>query len=301
MLIDVPNIIILVPIGIYFLLKHLKIENKDTKTKISFNAKFLTVFIGFIPFIVLLAWYNFNTTGNYGQVPQSLGQTLTLDPKEKGEEWIDPYHKSLPFVTKVQLVGTYTLLLSDERSVPVYTPVVILGIFGIIALYKKRQKMIAANIITGTILVNLLLYSMFGDPWGGWSFGPRYLIPAAAMLCIGLGVAIQMYRKKIWFIILFFITAIYSIFINVMGGLTTSLIPSKHDALNTDPQLPYTYIYNIKLINDNQLSSLLYNLFFPNLTSWIFVSVIIFLVVVVVVVLYIAAYRSQYLPKDTIV
>src|SRR6185436_9301842 len=122
---------------------------------------------------------------------------------KKVKQYIDPYYKSLPFVTKVQLVGAYTLLLSDERSVPVYSPVVLLGIFGIVALYKKRQKIAAANILAGTILVNLLLYSMFGDPWGGWSFGPRYLIPSLAMLCIGLALAMQIYRKKLWFILLF--------------------------------------------------------------------------------------------------
>jgi hypothetical protein len=300
LLLDVPNLILLLPMGIALLLSHLAVQKEETGVKIAFNAKLFTILLGLIPFIVLMAWYNIHTTGGYTKFAQSLGQVEHLD--QDVDKQVEPRTATsgylLPFTPKVQIVGAYTLLLSDERSITVYNPIVLLGIFGIIYLYKRKQKIVIANILTGVILLNVVLYSMFGDPGGGWSFGARYMIPACAMLCVGLAVAIQVYRKKLWFVILFGITAFYSIFVNVVGALTTSLVPTKIDALNSNPHLMYNYLYNIQLVNQNKISSLVYNLLFSNIPSWIFVCVVMAIIMLTTAVLYVVAYKFRETHKE---
>lgn len=301
LLLDVPNLIMLLPTGLALLVSHISVQKEHTNTKFSFNTKLIAVLIGIIPFIVVMAWYNFATAGSFTKLAQSLGQVEHID-QEVGS--VPPDRKTatsddiLPFTPKNQLTGTAVLLLGDERSISFYNPVVLLGVLGIIYLYKRRQKGIAANILAGTVLLNIILYSMFGDPWGGWSFGARYLIPASAVLCIGIALAIQAYKKNLWFVILFGITAFYSIFINTVGALTTSLVPTKVDALNATPDMMYNYLYNIQFVSHNKLSSLLYNLLFSNIPAWIFVGVVAVIIMLTTVTLYIFAYKSHDVYKE---
>jgi hypothetical protein len=301
LLLDVPNLILLLPTAVALLISHIHVQKEHAGTKFSFNTKLFAALIGIIPFIVFMAWYNFQTAGSYTKLAQSLGQVEHID-QEVGT--VPPDQKTatsddiLPFTPKNQLLGTAVLLFGDERSISFYNPVVLLGVLGIIYLYKKRQKIVAANILAGTVLLNIVLYSMFGDPWGGWSFGARYLIPASAVLCIGIALAIQAYKKKLWFVVLFGITAFYSIFINTVGALTTSLVPTKTDALNETPHLLYNYLYNIQFVNQNKLSSLIYNLLFSNVPSWIFVGVVAAIIMLTTVTLYVFAYKSHDTYKE---
>ena len=287
-LLDIPNLIFMLPIGIYLLSHYIKREKNESNIRLSFNMKFMTVLFGLIPFLVIFAWYNLQTTGSPLQLGQSLGQTNYFktevatpgkplpEKKANAEESTAPTH-ALPFMPREQITGFYVLLTSDERSWIFYSPIVWLGALGFFHLYRRRRDIGVANTIVSVALLNILVYSMFADPWGGWAFGPRYLIPAAAMLCIGLGVAVHAYGKRIWFLIPFALATLYSIGINVLGALTTGAVPPKPEAEHLLSHIPYTYLYNIQLAQDGKISSLFYHLFFTNisgLTYIIFISAI---------------------------
>ena len=110
--------------------------------------------------------------------------------------------------------------------------------------------------------MNFLIYTMFPDPTGSWAFGPRYLLPATALLMIGAGSAIDIYKKSRWFVILFFILTTYSVSINTLGATTTTQVPPKVEAVNLPNPIPYTYEYNWQLMTEKGLnSSLFYNLY----------------------------------------
>ena len=111
--------------------------------------------------------------------------------------------------------------------------------------------------------VNVLLYSMWGDPWGGWAFGSRYLIPVYAILSIFLALALSKHRKNIFVIISFFLLLIYSLSVNTLGALTTSRIPPKGEAKSLEPisnkQEKYSFDRDIDfLIKENKSKSFIY-------------------------------------------
>jgi hypothetical protein len=100
---------------------------------------------------------------------------------------------------------------------------------------------------------------MFGDPWGGWSFGARYMIPVNALLSILVGVAFYRFVKNPIFISLFFILLIYSLSVNTIGAVTTASVPPRVEALTLPNPVPYTYEYNLLRLYNNLSSSFVYN------------------------------------------
>ncbi|MBI2621976.1 MAG: glycosyltransferase family 39 protein [Candidatus Levybacteria bacterium] len=275
-LVDFPNAFLMLPIGIYILSNHITKESLKEKISLKIKLSILTVLIGIIPFAGVFGWYNYQTTGSFTKIAQSIGRSdafsQNLPPHvsasvpeaivEKKESGF-----SLPFRTRAQLNGFYILLVSNERSWIFYSPIILLGIWGFWILYKKNNKKNFAVLSAGIILMDIVLYSMFGDPWGGWAFGPRYLIPAAAILSIGIGELVNSYKKNIFFFILFIGLFVYSVSVTTLGALTTVSIPPKVEALNLPSHIPYTYEYNIQLLNTGFSGSLFYNLYFESIIN----------------------------------
>ena len=108
---------------------------------------------------------------------------------------------------------------------------------------------------------------MFGDPWGGWSFGPRYLIPGAALLSIFSALLINRYKNNYILIAIVMILLGYSVSVNSIGVLTTNAIPPKVEAVALSKPIPYTPEYNLNIIKSNQSSSLIYNLYLAALVD----------------------------------
>ena len=146
-----------------------------------------------------------------------------------------------------------------------------------------------------TISFVIISYAMFGDPWGGWSFGPRYLIPASALTCAFIGYAIQRYGRKIIFGLIFLALLIPSVYLSYLGALTTNAIPPKQEAEHLVTPIPYTPKYNRQFVKKNLSSSLVYNLF---LTSFISVNQLhLFLVATSVFVLASLYFQSLHVQK----
>lgn len=274
LLIDFPNAFFLVPVGLYILSQHFNKEKIGEKIRVNIKIIFVVTLLGLIPLMGLFGWYNYQTTGSYVKLGQSIGRSdefsTNLAPHIKAkvpeENGRDSGFK-LPFETRNQLNGFYILLLSNERAWIYYSPVVLLGAWGFWVLYRRQGKKEFATVATGIILLDIVLYSMFGDPWGGWAFGPRYLIPAAAVLSIGIGELIARYKKNPFFLILFFSLFSYSVIISTVGATTTNTIPPKVEAINLSTKIPYTYDYNLQLLNANTSGSLFYDLYFKDSIS----------------------------------
>src|SRR5205085_877722 len=103
----------------------------------------------------------------------------------------------------------------------------------------NKEKRNITILILGTILINIVLYGMFDDPWGGWSFGPRYLLPAEALLVTCIGPVIQKYKQNWFFICVFLFLASYSVWVASLGALTTNAIPPKQEAMALVSPIPY--------------------------------------------------------------
>lgn len=275
LLFDIPNPILFLPALVYVAFKHLSIIRNADNFNISLKLSFIALIIGTLPFLGLFAWYNYQTTGNPAKIAQFIGrsdrfkiqsiqQVVNPNPEVAGKEL---YLIKTPFDTRKQLTGFYTLLLSNERSWIFYSPVLLFGLLGFYIAYKNKATRIMAILSFTVVLINIILYSMFGDPWGGWSFGPRYLIPSAAIAAAGVGVAIEKNKKSLIFLALFSIILFYSINLSTLGAMTTNSIPPKIEAERLSKPIPYTYDYNFNLANEGKSSSLFYNLIAKNFIS----------------------------------
>lgn len=199
------------------------------------------------------------------------------------------------FKTRHLLNGFYTLLISPDRGTIVYAPIILAGIVGFIFLYPRARRGRATidavwrpqvhyhqnsisngtakewnnqkigNLLIMIILVNFLLYSMWGDPYGGWAFGSRYLIPAYALLAIGLAVAITKLRKNHFFLITLVVVMTYSLWINSLGAVTTNLNPPQEEALALEKtyniEVKYDYERNLQMLDQNKSKSFVWQTF----------------------------------------
>ena len=82
-------------------------------------------------------------------------------------------------------VGLYGNLVSPGRSIFLYSPPLILALFGAWRFYQRFHA--ETLLIAGLVAVYLTLYSIPTDWDGGWSFGPRYLLALVPLLVLPLG------------------------------------------------------------------------------------------------------------------
>lgn len=268
-LFDIPNIWILSPFVILSFLRNFLLKKEERKIKLSAKLGLAAIILGILPFVLCLGWYNKEVTGS----PLKLGQTVGRSkfplpvnaPKEKPiMQKKSIYESKLALDSRNLLNGIYILSVSDERGIFYYSPVLLLGILGLWLTIKRRSYLPIIVAIVSSILVTFISYAMFDDPWGGWSFGPRYMIPVMALLSLLVGYILKSTRKNIIFGPILFILITYSVYINTLGALTTNALPPKQEAENLVTPIPYTYKYNQGLINKNFSSSLLFNIFLKN-------------------------------------
>ena len=160
-------------------------------------------------------------------------------------------------------------MISPDRGIIYYAPVVLFGIAGIIIAIRKKIQM--TSVLVAVIGANILLYSMWGDPWGGWAFGSRYLIPTYAILSIFTAIAINRWGNKILFVIPFILVSFYSVGVNVLGAITTSAMPPKIEVLAlekiSNTVQKYDYFRNWDYLSGGNSKSFIYQTFLEKYIS----------------------------------
>jgi len=262
LLIDIPNAFILLPLMVYAAGQHLAGIDEGRTVKIKLKLVLIFLLLGFIPLLGAFGWYNKQVTGSATRLAQFIGRS-DYPPKPKTtteKKPPDPYAPTLPFYSRNQLNGLYILLISNERGWLYYSPIVFIGMAGLFLAVKRKETEKIAVVILTMAGLTITMYSSFGDPWGGWSFGPRYLLPATALLSTGIGLAIERWKRSILFGLAFLTIAGYSIYVAAFGAFTTTQVPPKQEAEHLVTFIPYTYAYNQQLIDQNKTGSLVYNL-----------------------------------------
>jgi hypothetical protein len=270
--IDYPNAILMLPIALYATSQILWVEK--TQHSLKFNVKILYIFTPILALIPLL-FYVWFSTASYGKPLQFSGtlqsvkaidsQGKPYDPLLKKEENKDQNEKTVKsfFTTRNMLDGVYIHSFSLDRGTAIYTPIVLFGLVGGFILW--RSKSTELTIIASIIGTNLVLYSMWGDPWGGYAFGSRYLIPAYSLLMLLTAFALSKFSKNVIFIVIFFFVALYSVGVNTLGALTSSANPPKVEILSLEKQTgkvqKFTYVRNIEFLKQRGSKSFVYNTF----------------------------------------
>lgn len=288
-LVDIPNAFMLLPPVFVAMFKDVELTTIKDRVKLQLPLTGVWLLIGVLPFLVLFGYYNYQLTGSYFTLGQFIGRydypdtnptvktaetkaaelLQTATPSAKLPEL--GFGLDLPFESRSQLEGAHILLTSRQRSWWYYSPVVWLGVLGLTIAYLTSTTKKTAVMVISVIAIDILLYSSFGDPWGGWAFGPRYLIPAAALLTAGIGTVATYCLRRRWLglglALVLAMTVVFSVYTNVLGGVTTAAIPPKGEAEALQNDTPWTTLYNQRLVTQNRISSLVFNEYLKDIVT----------------------------------
>jgi hypothetical protein len=87
------------------------------------------------------------------------------------------------------VTGLLGFLLSPGKSIFLYSPPILLAFAGISRLWQRDRGL--ALVAGLTPLVYLLFFATYTQWEGGYCYGPRYLVPALALLGLGVGPALE--------------------------------------------------------------------------------------------------------------
>ena len=245
--VDYPNLVLMFPIGVCAFFKMIHVQNMSGAFKVKIPITNLLVFVGVIFPLLFFMWFNYKSYGNPFQFSGTVASVREIDssgnpafPKTADPEHVDEYlhpeeqKKSVIvfFSSRAILNGLYMHFVSPDRGIIAFAPVILFGIFGVVILFKQKSKFLP--VLLGILGADLVLYSMWGDPWGGWAFGSRYLIPAYAIMAIFISTALTNLKTKKLFMIPFYILLVYSIAVNTLGALTSNANPPKVEVLELE-------------------------------------------------------------------
>ncbi|MGA2198309.1 MAG: glycosyltransferase family 39 protein [Nitrososphaerales archaeon] len=163
--------------------------------------------------IASIALYNY---ANFGSVFRSSEQLYLHAPNILAEFSYPLY------------LGVYLNLFSPYRGLFVYSIFLMLGVFGFYYMIRKSPYRREALLFLACFLGIFIPYSMWFDPTGGESFGPRFLVAAIPFLLLPAGIIIQRGDKKRWVVALHLY--LIGVVINSVAGLTSALTPTFNSA-----------------------------------------------------------------------
>ncbi len=298
-IVDYPNLILMFPIAVYALAKTFSLKKHENTIKVSFSLKRLLMVLGIILPFALMFWYNQNANGGALKLSGTLDQVTSISKSGKpnlGSEIIKKAIKekkmaNIPntsffsaFQNRHMLTGLYVHFLSPDRGMIVFTPIMLFGILGIIYSFKKWNNNVCLLVVIA--LCNILLYSMWDDPQGGWAFGSRYLIPTYAILSVFIAQLLTKFRKYNIFLLIFFAVLSYSVAVNTLGALTPTTNPPKSEAIALEKQYhqkqKYNYFRNADIINGGESKSFVFQAFAANhVSAWdYYIDLTIFIIIV---------------------
>jgi len=294
--VDYPNALLMAPIVIYSITRLLKRRIIDQKVlQIQFNCIKLFAVVTVLPPLLLFLLFNKVSYGSPYQLSGTVSRVVEIandkpifyDIEENiqiEEDELDNLREKTAvsfFETRRIINGLSVHMFSPDRGIIFYAPVTILGLFGMFILGRKKN----ISVFWAILGVNVILYSMWGDPWGGWAFGSRYLIPSYAILSIFIPFALEKIKKNGLALILVLTLITYSVAVNALGATTLVANPPKIEAQSlsaaSGKDEPYTFQRNIDLLLVNESKSFVYNRFLNNgIFVWEYYYVLTILIVV---------------------
>ena len=245
--IDYPNAVLMIPIGMAALSRIITFTKTKFAVSLNLNTYLVATFISVTIPIGMFLWFNKASYGDPFQLSGTVPSVARIDDEgnpalpEKdfeiiGEKYveIEKQKKTVTgfFEPRDLINGLYTHLIARDRGILFFTPILLLALFGLSSLTRANPEL--ATLTASISLYALLVYSLWGDPWGGWAFGSRYLIPAYAMLSIMLSAFFDRFKKNFFMLLFALILGLYSIFVNTTGALGTIAIPPKVQVLSLE-------------------------------------------------------------------
>jgi hypothetical protein len=136
---------------------------------------------GGIPFAVFLGVYHTVAFGSPLSHPYRYNVFSGINPEQKD---------FLQQLKGFQPNNLFRLLFSG-RGFLIASPIVILGVVGLIHIIRRRGGLErAAGIVSLAVFLSMMVVPLYwSNPWGGYSPGPRYMAPALPLLALGVAAA----------------------------------------------------------------------------------------------------------------
>lgn len=298
--IDYPNGLILLPVMAYFALSGVRFESNAEGYRISYKWTIILASFIFIAVMGLHGYYNSRVHGGALKLSNVFARYERdkfdlLLKRINDEENIglgrDKLKLNKTFQENAMPKGVMTLLVADDKGLFFFSPILLLAILGFISLFKFYKY--ESWPLFFVFMINLIMYASFGDPWGGWAYGPRYLIPSMSILGIAAAVGIVKYYKYLWLKIVSFVLIVYSAGIALLGAVTTNVVPPKIEAV--PEHLPYyNFALNYNFIKGGKSGSFIFNQYLHSYitAAQYYVILLTILIAVFIIVLFV-------LPKNT--
>jgi len=267
---DYPNLILMLPIALYHFFSAFKIDKLKANISLRLNASYLLTGVFFIALVLLHGYFNFVNFGSPTRLSGSLSSMTQIsngtkdlkNPTSQKLKKVEESKSLANFFQEVQFPRGFAILTaSRDRGLMLYSPIFILGIIGM--LFALKRNNVEIYFLIGLVGVNVFLYSSWGDPWGGWAYGPRYLIPSMAILSLFIGLFLSRMKKVAWSIstgIITFILFAYSSAVALLGALTTNAVPPKIEA--DFLKMNYNFMHNLIFFKNGQSGSFMFNTYF---------------------------------------
>lgn len=270
--VDYPNVVLMTPVMLYFLYTSFKFSRQETSYSIRWRMSYLLTSVIFILYVILQGYFNYTHFGGVTRVSNTIAsyKAIVEDKAKKNVETAeankaaDNDRSASGFFNEFSVPTGFTILMvSLDRGILLYSPIFLLALFGIWKSARRINAEIAA--LLGSVFANFFLYSSWGDPWGGWAYGPRYLIPSMSILSLFAAYWLSHGRFQFVRRIVAFILMSYSTAIALLGALTTNAVPPKVEAdfLKTK----YNFLMNLDYLFDNRSGSYVYNSAFADYIS----------------------------------
>ena len=99
-----------------------------------------------------------------------------------------------PGFTTPLLDGAGGLLFSPEKSIVLFAPAIVLVPLGLLALWRRDRT--TTGLLVAAFAATFVLAATWWSWMGGWSWGPRLLIPGVALVLVAVGPWIGTDRRR---------------------------------------------------------------------------------------------------------
>lgn len=287
--IDYPNAILLLPVMVYFLIVAIDVHKLNEKLTVKLRNGFLITSLAFVLLAGIQLNFNNKEFGGYTKLAGGITGYKTIVESKWQDYSVSEINQKLKerggqknvvkFFSEQKIPSSFgTLWFSKDRGLLFYSPIFLLAIFGLLSLLRKMD--LEKGVLLSLVVVNVFLYSSWGDPWGGWAYGPRYLIPSMSILSLFVASWLVsgswVWVRRLFALVLF----AYSSAIAILGVLTTNAVPPRIEA--DQMHTTYNYLRNILMLQAGQSGSFAYNTIFRDSTSLLNYAIAIYGVVLVV-------------------
>jgi hypothetical protein len=163
--------LVVVPLGVYYFHAICKEQLFSRLT-----ATILPALGGLIPVTILLIYNKL-----------CFGDPLSLGYEHLSSRFFrDSMAQGFMGIRWPQPMVLYYLTVHPAHGLFWQSPVLIMSLFGAYFMFRAQQYRAEATIAITTFFSYLLINSGYYMWWGGWSFGPRHLIPMLPFLCLPL-------------------------------------------------------------------------------------------------------------------